>query len=89
MLRREEDGEDEESSFEEVVVRLEGWRDGQRRDCGVTLKRGELVWGLSRAEVWVSSLFSRFGGEKLKDRLRPSPGGTVGSATVFMSQKDE
>lgn len=89
MLRREDDGEDELSSLEEVEVRLEGWRDGQRRDCGDTLKSGELVWGLSKVEVWVSSLFSRFGGEKLKDRLRPSPGGTVGSARVFMSQKDE
>lgn len=63
MLRREEDGEAEESSFEEVEVRLEGWRDGHSR--GDTFESSELVWGLSKVEVWASSLFSRFGGEKL------------------------
>lgn len=51
VLRREDDGKVEESSFEAVEVRLDGWRDGQSRDCEDEVKSGELVWGLSKVEV--------------------------------------
>lgn len=65
LRSEEEDGEVDERSLEEVEVRLECWRGAQGRDRGDKFKRGELVWGLSKVEVWVSSLFSRLGGVKL------------------------